>query len=80
MYVLEDYYGSLNSHGFEHIFIFFLHSGNFPDMNAILISIAANLETQLISQLEKKPIIDSLIEGLAGFDIDQTTSGQAVQR
>jgi creatinine amidohydrolase/Fe(II)-dependent formamide hydrolase-like protein len=50
IYVLENYNGSLDSHGFEHILIFFLHSGNVPEMNAILISIAANLETQLISQ------------------------------
>jgi creatinine amidohydrolase len=75
MRVLEDYCRSLDSHGFEHIVLFSLHGGNFPAMNAILPSIAAELDARLITLLDKELLIDPLIEGLAEFGIDSNARG-----
>lgn len=75
MRVLEDYCRSLDSHGFEHIVLFSLHGGNFPAMNAILPSIAAEVDARVVSLLDKELLIDSLMESLAEFGIDRDARG-----
>lgn len=75
MRVLEDYCRSLDSHGFERIVVFSLHGGNFPAMNAILPSIADDIDAQLITLLDKELLIDPLMEGLDQMGISSDARG-----
>lgn len=75
MRVLEDYCRSLDSHGFEHIVLFSLHGGNFPAMNAILPSIADEVDAQIITLLDKELLIDPLMESLAQMEIPSEARG-----
>lgn len=75
MHVLEDYCKSLDSHGFEHIVLFSLHGGNFPAMNAILPSIADEVDAQLITLLDKELLIGSLMESLEQMGISSDARG-----
>lgn len=75
MRVLEDYCRSLASHGFEHIVLFSLHGGNFPAMNAILPSIADEVDAQIITLLDKELLIDPLMESLARMNIPSKARG-----
>lgn len=75
MRVLEDYCRSLDSHGFKHIVLFSLHGGNFPAMNAILPSIADEVDAQIITLLDKELLIDPLMESLAHMEIPSEARG-----
>lgn len=75
MRILEDYCTSLDSHGFEHIVLFSLHGGNFPAMNAILPSIADEVNAQLITLLDKGLLIDPLMESLDEMGISADARG-----
>lgn len=75
MRVLEDYCHSLDEHGFEHIVAFSMHGGNFPAMNAILPSLASELEANIVTLLDKSLLIDPLMESLDTFDIPADARG-----
>lgn len=71
MAVLEDYCHSLASHGFDQLVVFSLHGGNFPAMNAVLPSLADELDhdTRLITLLDKDLLIGSLMDSLEDSEI-----------
>lgn len=75
MRVFEDYCYSLDSHGFEHIVIFSMHGGNFPALNAILPSLASEIDAELITLLDKGLLIDPLMESLAAHDVPAEARG-----
>lgn len=75
MRVFEDYCYSLDEHGFEHIVVFSMHGGNFPAMNAILPSLADEIDAEIITLLDKSLLIDPLMEALDAHDIPASARG-----
>ncbi|MFC6838002.1 creatininase family protein [Halomarina ordinaria] len=75
MRVFEDYCHSLDAHGFEHIVVFSMHGGNFPALNAILPSLAGDLDAAVITLLDKGLLIDPLMEALAAAGIPASARG-----
>lgn len=75
MRVVEDYCHSLDEHGFDNVVLFSMHGGNFPAMNAILPSLADEIDARLITLLDKGLLIDPLMESLAEFDLPKEARG-----
>lgn len=76
MAVVEDYFKSLDAHGFEYIVPFSMHGGNFPGMNAVLPTLAKELETsRVISLLDTDLLIKPLMDALAANDVPPEARG-----